>query len=101
MVINKVFESMCEATRCLQCGRDMCVLPCPKRGRYRVCVGQTKKEMSKRRTASSKLQRLKTGGGRNDEKPLTPLDERILHLIGLDAADCWIWQRANQCLKYE
>ncbi|GBO32712.1 hypothetical protein AVEN_107900-1 [Araneus ventricosus] len=33
------------------------------------------------------LQSCKSEGGRNDEKPLTPLDERILLLIGLDAAE--------------
>ncbi|GBN09191.1 hypothetical protein AVEN_184277-1 [Araneus ventricosus] len=52
-------------------------------------VDQTKnqKKNSKKKNSIFKAARLKTGGGRNDEKPLTPLDERILLLIGQGAAE--------------
>ncbi|GBO19227.1 hypothetical protein AVEN_134041-1 [Araneus ventricosus] len=46
-----------------------------------------KKGDVKKRNNTFKAASLKTGGGRNEEKPLTPLEERILRLIGLDAAD--------------
>ncbi|GBM16832.1 hypothetical protein AVEN_9412-1 [Araneus ventricosus] len=53
----------------------------------KLSVGQRKKGDVKRRNNIFEAARLKTGGGRNEEKPLTPLEERILRLIGLDAAD--------------
>ncbi|GBN18691.1 hypothetical protein AVEN_89427-1 [Araneus ventricosus] len=46
-----------------------------------------KKGDVKKKNSIFKAAKLKAGGGRNDDKPLTPLDERILLLIGLFAAE--------------
>ncbi|GBM48058.1 hypothetical protein AVEN_34384-1 [Araneus ventricosus] len=51
-----------------------------------VCWSDEKGDVKKRNNIF-KAANLKTGRGRNEEKPLSPLEERILQLIGLDAAD--------------